>query len=72
MFFCNYKFNQDISSWNVKSGKYFNQMFCGAINFKQNLKNWKTDRSDPYVDLMFSKTPMVSRKTLRPDFSYNK
>ena len=40
MFFIATSFNQDITNWNVCSGRQFQFMFAKAKDFSYNLRNW--------------------------------
>jgi len=40
MFYQNYSFNQDISSWNVSKVKFMNGMFSQTNSFNQDISKW--------------------------------
>jgi len=45
-----YKFNADLSEWDVSSGKYFQYMFYGCKSFDADLSKWNILKAETYDD----------------------
>jgi len=46
LFYNNFKFNQDISSWDVSNVTSMSRMFCNAKSFNQDISNWDVSSVD--------------------------
>jgi surface protein len=45
-----YKFNADLSTWDVSNGEYFQYMFYNCKSFSADLSNWNVYKAKSYYD----------------------
>lgn len=70
-----WKFNQDISMWDVSNIEYFDSMFENTYNFKQDISKWNDSKAKYWENVFrnskISKYPELQPKRLRIPFVYN-
>jgi hypothetical protein len=53
-------FNEDLSRWDVSSGKNFSFMFCGASSFNSDLSSWSVGKSVDFSHMFYKATSFNS------------
>jgi surface protein len=59
MFFDCYKFNSDLSNWDVSNGENFERMFYGCESFDADLSRWNTTRARYWLE--FAKGSLLAK-----------